>query len=275
MLALGFPLGFSPWWWFFEERPRAAEETVDWWANLEIAPPLDLLDHLFGAWLREGLWAASEYGEPGLGAGAWWFLLWVAAAAGAWATLRRDGGPDPDGPARLLAPVGLLTYLAVLSVRWDWWKWLPDVYVNEAFNLRHRAPLVPLLFLLAAVAAGRRSRGWALLVAGLVMYGVGRRASTWSFSRPPTMTADVYQAAGWPDRTVPTGEPRQQPVRKQGRPQDIAAALSFVASHDDPLPVCARDHRFELGRRSGLALADASAAESEQAIREGVGLLQG
>ena len=198
LLALGFPLGFSPWWWFFEERPRAAEETVDWWANLEIAPPLDLLNHLFGAWLREGLWAASEYGEPGLGAGAWWFLLWVAAAAGAWATLRRDGGPDPDGPARLLAPVGLLTYLAVLSVRWDWWKWLPDVYVNEAFNLRYRAPLVPLLFLLAAVAAGRRSRGWALLVAGLVMYGVGRRASTWSFSRPPTMTADVpgYWMAG-------------------------------------------------------------------------------
>lgn len=255
LAAAGFPLGFSPWWWFFEDRPHAAEETVDWWANLELAPPQALAEHLFGAWLRDGLWAASEYGEPGIGAGLWWALLWVGAVAGLVVAARGVRRAGADAPARLLAPAGLLTYVAVLAVRWDWWKWLPDVYVNEAFNLRYRAPLVPMLFLLLATAAGRR-RGWAVLAAGLALYGLGRRAATWSMDRPAMLGADVYQAAGWPDRTVPTGEPRQQLVRKQGRPQDVAAALDFVAGHADPLPACARDHRFELGRRSGLALSE-------------------
>lgn len=256
LVAGGFPVGFSPWWWFFEDRPNAAEQTVDWWANLEPASPAALLEHLFGDYLRDGLWAASEYGEPGWGAGLWWGLLWIGAAAGVVASLRGVRRAGPDRPARLLAPVGLLTYLVVLILRWDWWKWLPDVYVNEAFNLRYRAPLVPMLFLLLASAVGRRRGGWTLLAGGLAAYGLARRAGTWDGGRPARMWADVYQAAGWPDRTVPTGEPRQQLVRKQGRPQDVRAALDFVAGHEDPLPACARDHRFELGRRSGLALSE-------------------
>ena len=272
--AAGFPVGFSPWWWFFEERPRAAEETVAWWANLELAPPTQLADHLFGEWLRDGLWAASEYGEAVPGSGLWWGTLWLVAGVGAVASVRGARAAGADLPARLLAPVGLLTYLGVLAVRWDWWKWLPDVYVNEAFNLRYRAPLVPLLFLLAAVAVGRRGRGWTLVVAGLAIYGLGRRAGTWSLDRPSALETDVYQPAGWPDRTVPTGEPRQQLVRKQGRPQDIEAAVAFVGGHEDLLAACARDHRFELGRRTGLARAEAAGGVADGAIAASVPLLR-
>ena len=274
LLAAGLPVGFSPWWWFFEDRPRAADDTVAWWANLEPAPPAALAEHLFGAYLRDGLWAAADHGEPGGGAGLWWALLWLGAGVGVVASLRGARSAGADRPARLLAPLGLATYLGVLLLRWDWWKWLPDIYVNEAFNLRYRAPLVPLLFLLLATAVGRRGRGWALLAGGLALYGLGRRAQTWHLDRPARMVAGVYQAAGWPDRTVPTGEPRQQLVRKQGRPQDLRAALDFVAAHEDPLPACARDHRFELGRRSGLALTDPAHADPYAGVAEAAPLLR-
>lgn len=274
LAAVGFPLGFSPWWWFFDDRPNAAKQTVDWWANLEPASPGALAEHLFGAYLRDGLWAASEHGEPGWGAGVWWFLLWIGAGAGALASLRGARRAGADRPARLLAPVGLATYLCVLVLRWDWWKWLPDVFVNEAFNLRYRAPLVPMLFLLLATAVGRRRRGWVVLAGGLAVYGLARRAGTWSADRPARMRAGVYQAAGWPDRTVPTGEPRQQLVRKQGRPQDLRAALDFVSGHEDPLPACARDHRFELGRRSGLALGEPEYANPFVVVAEAAPLLR-
>ncbi len=253
LAAAGFPAGFSPWWWFFEDRPNAAAETVSWWMNLELAPPLALLEHLFGAYLREGLWAPSDYGPAGPGAGAWWIASWVGALVGMVVLVRRRDGA---WPARLLAPVGLATYLVVLVVRYDWWKWLPDLFVNEAFNLRYRAPLVPVLFLGIAAWAGRGRRLPAVLVAALALYGLGRRAGTWRLDRPPAADLDVYQADGWPDRTVPTGEPRQQLVRKQGRPQDVEAALAFLDGHVDPLPACGWDHRFELGRRAGLALSE-------------------
>lgn len=270
LAAAGFPAGFSPWWWFFEDRPRAAEETVDWWLNLEPSPPLDLLDHLFGPYVRTGLWAMSDYGEPGWGPGLWWGALWGGALVGMGLLLRRRGG---DWAARLLAPVGLATYLGVLVVRYDWWKWLPDVYVNEAFNLRYRAPIVPMLFLGLAAWAGRGKRAPAVLVAGLALYGLGQRATSWRLDRPGSGDLDVYQADGWPDRTVPTGEPRQQLVRKQGRPQDVKAALDFIAGHDDPLPACGWDHRFELGRRAGLALAVTQYADPYAPVDDSLPLL--
>jgi hypothetical protein len=252
LVAVGVPIGFSPWWWFFEQRPHAADETVAWWANVKPAPPGALVEHLFGEVLRDGLWAVGDYGESGAGPTLWWFLLWALAVAGLIGVARRG---RKAGIAGLLAPVGLATYLSVLALRWDWWEWLPDVFVNDAFNLRYRAPLIPLLALGAALLAGRSRRHSPVLVlVGLLsIYGLGRRALTWTGGRGEPATLRVYQPAGWPDRSVPTGEPRQQLARKQGRPQDLEAAFSFVESHQDPIADCRWDHLFEVGRRSGLA----------------------
>ena len=83
----------------------------------------------------------------------------------------------------LFVPVSLAVLLVIYLVRYDLWWNLPDPYVNAAFNLRYRTPLVPLMMLGAAAAVGwpwedRRWRGLSMALMGvLLLVGLSLRFS--------------------------------------------------------------------------------------------------
>jgi hypothetical protein len=177
--------------------------------------------------------------------------------------------------------LGLIGLLVAYWIRHDLWANLPDPYASDTFNLRYRAPLIPMLFLLAAVASawpGRSSRTvgltrWALM--GLIAFGLAQRMGTWNGFRQALPGLRVYAHDGWPDKTVPVGEPVKKLRRNQGRVQDLEAAIDFLQGHEDPLPDCRLDHVFELGRRLGLAASTEQGVGWEDWIEASVAAIEG
>lgn len=260
------PVGALPWWEYHRSRPQAMDFTFDWWGIVKPAPPAALADWLFGPTIRDGLWTVVDYPDVRALAPLWWGLLWVVALAGTglvcaavWASRRSTGGA-PDRGTALFAPLSFAGLLAAYALRHDLWHNLPDPYASFAFNLRYRAPLVPMLFLGAAFALGwpQWREGLRLLSnAGLVVlvgFGLWMRLSVWDEPRLATFGLRVYQHDGWPDPSVPEGVPKNPLRRAQGRLVDIDEALRFTAAHEDPLPDCRYDHLHETGRRLGMGL---------------------
>lgn len=252
----GAVAGAWPWWVYHRARPEALDYTFDWWGVFDLAPPRALFDWLFGPYLREGLWPANEYPTRAPWPGLWWLLSWALALVGfARATL---AGRQGEKALSWFGPLSFGALLLAYTLRYDLWSNLPDIYADATFNLRYRVPLVPMLALGGALAAGySRGRGRALVALSLVwlcVFGFTSRVSRWEHPRWPLFGLRVFQHAGWPDRTVPTGLPPERMARAQGRPEDVAAALEWLAGHEDPLPDCRMAHLSELGRRVGIGL---------------------
>lgn len=255
-------VGMLPWFAYYGERPNDADATLDWWTRLSIAPAGAMVDWLFGPYLREHLWDPPDYGPQGWG-GPYWALLWALGLIGAGRLLaqRRWGTDRPGLIGALVVPGCLGVLLSVYVLRYDLWSNLPDLYVNGAFNLRYRTPLIPILGLGAALCA---AWPWAaaparalsrLALLGLLLIGLGLRFGRWQGPNTALVGLRAYLHDGWADKVVPLGQPPQPLLRAQGRGVDIDAAVRFLEDHDDPLPDCRLDHAHELGRRLGLGLA--------------------
>lgn len=263
LFGLGLAAGMAPWFAYYRDKPGATDATLDWWTGRELASPGAMWDWLAGPWLREHVWDPTLFGPSGSGPGVYWAVLWGLAMVGLGRLVVQLlwGKERPDRVLGWFLPLGLLTLLVVYWLRYDLWSNLPDPYVNGAFNLRYRTPLVPLLAGGAAVAVGwpwsRRGLRTTTLVLGLglALYGLQRRVGLWGTPNLAAVGRGVYQHDGWPDKTVPLGQPPQPLRREQGRPVDIRAAQSFLADHRDALEDCRLDHAYELGRRLGLRAA--------------------
>jgi hypothetical protein len=182
-------LGMWPWFAYYGERPNDTDATLDWWTRLSIAPADQMVDWLFGPYLRAHLWDPPDYG-PQIWGGPYWALLWTLALAGAARLLaQRRWGADRPGPVgALVVPGCLAVLLSVYLLRYDLWSNLPDLYVNGAFNLRYRTPLIPILGLGAALGAAW-PWAWAparalsrLCLLGLLLIGLG--ATFWALGGP-------------------------------------------------------------------------------------------
>ena len=207
----------------------------------------------------------------------YWGLLWGLAL---WGGLRMAlpslvGRPRAPLFPALFAPLSLITLVVIYTVRHDLWWNLPDHYVNAAFNLRYRTPLVPLLALGAAACAGWpwTLRRYKILSSSglLVVLAIGLVLD--SASGPNTATGrglSVYLHGGWPDKTVPLGDPPQPLRRMQGRPTDITAASAWVESHQDVLVDCRYDHIYELGRRVGIGAQDPDRSDIAELAPQGL-----
>ncbi len=252
LALLAIPLGLLPWWGFHRDRPLARGFAADWVPALDLAPPDAMARWLFGDYLRTGLWSEVDYGALSVLPTVWWAALWVMAALGL-AALRHPREPAARAAA-WFGPLGLVGLLLAYEIRYDLWSNLPDPYADPSFNLRYRTPLVPMLLLCAALPGARMKRPLRWVLAALIAVGLVLRVSTWDEPRRSVVGLHVYGHDGWPDRTVPVGDPPKKLRRNQGRPQDIAAAMEFLGSHSDPLPDCRLDHVFELGRRLGLGI---------------------
>ncbi len=234
LLPLGIPLGLWPSWAYHQAHPLALDHARDWWATTAIAPLPDLW-----RWLVTDVWTGGLWpGWPALSMG-WWALVWALAGLAGW---RKRSG------AARFAPLALGALLAAYALRYELWDDTVALRSYDPFNLRYRAPLVPLLAVAASTAAGPWARR---LLLGAALLGLGWRVAGWDASHD--LGGDVYALDGRPDRTVPAGEPPQRNLRHLGRPQDIAAAQAFLASHDDCFEVCRADHEAELARRRALA----------------------
>ena len=276
LFALGAGIGMLPWYAYYRERPGATDATLDWWTGRELASPAAMWDWLGGPWLRAHIWDPSIFGPSGRGPGLYWGVLWGLALLGLGRiTVQMIWGRDR--PSRVLGwflPVSLATLLVVYWLRYDLWSNLPDPYVNGAFNLRYRTPLVPILALSAAVAVAwpwRRPALRLLLPAlglALVLYGGARRLGLWGMPNLAVIGRGVYQHDGWPDKTVPLGQPPQPLRREQGRATDVRAARVFLEDHSDALADCSLDHAYELGRRLGLRAAKGADAELATLVGE-------
>ncbi len=260
-LVVGVLIGMLPWWAYHGSREQVTSDTVHWWTKLQLSPPDRLLDFVFGDYMRDGLWAASDYGEPGWAPGVWWAALWVLAAVGVFRVLRRvRQGAAARAGATLYGPLALVGLLAAYVVRYDLWHNQPDIYADPTFNLRYRIPLVPTLGWCAALAVAWPIQQPVLrvfamvLFAGLIGFGTAQRVSTWTELRTSAVGLRVYLHDGWADPTVPLGDPPKKNRRNQDRPQDVSVALAFLDDHVDPFPDCRMDHLHELGRRVGLGL---------------------
>ena len=279
----GAAVGMLPWVAYYEDKPGATDATLDWWSGRKLAAPADLWDWLAGPWLRQNIWETGEYGDVAGWAGLYWALLWVLAWIGGVRLLLPVVWGRPRAPAfpALFAPASLVVLVGIYWFRYDLWWNLPDPYVNAAFNLRYRTPLVPILALSAAAAAGwpgmrkRVAVGvWSALAVVLAV-GLTLRFGQWTEWRSASVGLSVYLHGGWPDKTVPLGTPPQPLRRMQGRPTDVAAASGWVTGHEDVLVDCRFDHVYELGRRVGIGARDPSrtdiaelAAEGQAALRE-------
>ncbi len=222
---VGVPLGAWPAWAYHQAMPEAVPATRDWWRTLEVAP----IDELV-RWLGTDIWTGGLWPAwPWLSV-AWWGAVWVGAVLAA-----RRAGP--------WLPAALVALVAAYALRWDLWHDNHALETYDPFNLRYRAPLIPLL---AVAASASRLRPVLLLLA---LVGLGWRVAGWEErSHAPS----VLVADGRPDRTVPAGQPPQRNPRQWGRPQDVAAARTFLAAHDDLLPACRTAHEAELSRRESL-----------------------
>lgn len=280
--VVGGAVGMLPWVAYYEDKPGATDATLDWWTGRQLAMPADLWDWLAGPWLRQHLWEPADYGDVTGWATLYWAALWGLALWGGVRVAMPAVLGKPRAPLfpALFAPVSLGVLIAVYLVRYDLWWNLPDPYVNAAFNLRYRTPLVPLLALSAAAAAGWpwvRKRWRVVALGGLsvvVAIGLTLRLSQWTEWRGASMGLSVYLHGGWPDKTVPLGNPPQPLRRMQGRPTDIAAASAWVTGHDDALEDCRFDHVYELGRRVGIAAQDPARTDIAVLARQGVGSLR-
>jgi len=259
--------GAWPAWAYYRDRPGDTEATLDWWSAISVAPPGRLVDWLWGPYLRSHLWDPPDYGDQALG-GAYWFGLWALALLGMGRLLlqRAFGADRPSWIGALVVPGCLAVLIGVYALRFDLWGNLPDLYVNGAFNLRYRTPLIPILGLGAALGAGWPFRSAALrwgsrtALVGLLALGLGLRLGQYHAPNLQLIGLRAYLHDGWADKVVPLGQPPQPLLRAQGRPVDIDAALAFATDHEDALADCRLDHRFELGRRIGLAAAEGQLA---------------
>ena len=262
--VVGGGLGMLPWVAYYEDKPGATDATVDWWTGRQLAPADAMWDWLAGPWLRTHIWEPAEYGDVTGVASVYWAVLWGLAL---WGAVRLAlpallGKPRAPLFPALFVPVSLLLLLLIYLVRYDLWWNLPDPYVNAAFNLRYRTPLVPLMMLGAAAAVGWpwerlrwRAVSWGL-VSVVLLIGLTLRFSQWTEWRSASIGLGVYLHGGWPDKTVPLGNPPQPLRRRQGRPTDVSAATGWVTGHHDRLQDCRYDHIYELGRRVGIGAQD-------------------
>ncbi len=245
----GLPLGAWPW-WMHRQVSTDARHGTDWLSAVQPAPLDRLVDWFTGPMLRDGLWSPFDYGDLGPAPEVWWALLWgLALVGGAWALRARTA---PVRGAALLAPVAIVTLVVVYALRFDLWQQLPDAARDPSLNLRYLSPLIPWLALAAALALRVSRRAWWPL--GLMIaFGFAERVGQWEGSHAEALAGPVYVHSGWPDRTVPSGDPPQQLPRMWSRASDIEAAWRHVFGHTDPVEACALDHWHELGRRLGLA----------------------
>ena len=257
-LAAGLPLGMLPWWRYHGQSTSGAEGALERWLQLDLAP--------VGAMTRwiwsdpvSSLWPAER---PGLDQACWWLLLLGLALWGL-RVLHREG---QGGPLRLWPALALCGLLGAWWLRHDLWSDNPPVRGYDPFNMRYRAPLIPLLFMGAAAGLSGRGdwrRGLRLGLALLVAMGLGDRLGHWAPERRAVLSG-VYAPGPEPDRTVPSGEPRQKRPAAQSRTQDLWAAADFLDSHRDIRAECREDHVSELGRRAGMALRQ---EHSDQALQ--------
>ncbi len=254
----GVPLGAWPW-WAHRAATSDARHGVDWLQAVHPAPLDRLVDWFTGPMLRDGLWSPFDYGDLGPWPELWWGVLWGLAAVGLVGAVRRR--PGTDRGATLFGPLAIGGLVVAYALRFDLWHQLPDSATDPSLNLRYLSPLIPMLWLVAALAPGAltaRPRGGRVatgLLALLVLGGTAARVGQWEHGHGPSLTAGVYAHSGWPDRTVPAGRPPQPLPRMWFRPADLQAARAFLGDHSDVLPECRWDHWQELGRRLGLAAA--------------------
>jgi len=257
--VVGVPLGAAPW-WRYQQQSTDANHGTDWLQAIQPAPPDRLVDWFTGPMLREGLWSPFDYGPLGPMPELWWAALWgLAVVGGAWALKAARRGEVPDRGAALLGPLAIVGLVTAYALRFDLWHQLPDSATDPSLNLRYLSPLIPMLWLGAALApralTGRARQGVYGLLALMVLGGGVARIGQWERGHGAELAAGVYAHSGWPDRTVPPGSPPQPLAKKWHRPSDLTAARDFLASHTDVLPECRWDHWQELGRRLGLAAA--------------------
>lgn len=249
-------LGAWPWWAYHQARPEALDYTFDWWGVFDLAPPSALYDWLFGPYLRAGLWPADEYAAGPPWPTLWWLLSWAIGLYGL--GLAAMAGRRGNRALAWFGPMSFAALILAYFLRHDLWSNLPDIYADATFNLRYRVPLVPMLALGGALAAGYAAgRARALVAAGIVglcAFGLSCRVSRWEAPKHHLLELRVFQHAGWPDRTVPTGLPPERMDRARGRPADLRAALDWLSAHEDPLADCRMAHMSELGRRLGIGL---------------------
>ncbi len=282
LFGVGLGVGMLPWLAYYEDKPGATDATLDWWTGNQLATPAELWDWLAGSWLRQNIWEPTVYGDVTGWATVYWATLWALAL---WGGVRIAlpavlGRPRAPLFPALFAPVSLLVLVVIYEVRHDLWWNLPDPYVNAAFNLRYRTPLVPLLALCAATGAGwpwKRRRWTALSMASLSLVlaiGLVLRFGQWTEWRSATVGLSVYLHGGWPDKTVPLGTPPQPLRRMQGRPTDVQAAAGWVTGHDDALVDCRFDHIYELGRRVGIGAQDPTRTDIAELAEAGLASLR-
>ena len=272
--------GMWPWFRYYGARPHDTDATLDWWTRVSVAPAGALLDWLGGPYLRTHLWDPPDYGEVPWG-GPYWALLWALALLGAGRLVAQRiwGDVRPSWSAAALVPGALAVLVSIYALRYDLWSNLPDLYVNGAFNLRYRTPLIPILGLGAAMGAAwpwtHAPLRWGARAAGvmLLVIGLGLRFSRWGAPNLALVGLRAYWHDGWADKVVPLGAPPQPLLRAQGRGVDIDAAQRFIDSHVDPLPDCRLDHAHELGRRLGLGLIEAGPEAHRARLRAAVASL--
>jgi hypothetical protein len=252
--TLSIPLGLAPLLLHHGPRPSAQAETLGALANLDLAGPSALW-----RWTVEPLLPGRSWPQ---GDG-WLSVAGSAAAAalgglgllGAGLGLRQARQARPLSSAGLVLPaLGLLGLGLAFALRHDLWSDTPAVMGFDPFNLRYRAPILPLLLLGAGLAAGRW-RGAAVLAGVVAAFGWAQRVSAWDLDRPNVLATNLDLSGLPSDPTVPEGEPPRRNVEKMDRVQDISAAVMFMVEHEDPLPACVAQHEQEMGRRSGLAMA--------------------
>lgn len=260
LAALALPLGLLPALWAASVRPDQQPILVDLWTSWALAPPDALLRWLWTDFLRGGLWSEGRSGAIDPLAVLAWGGLWGLALVGTIAAARQK----PRAPALLLA-LGLL--LLAYLLRFDLWDDNPEVRGFDAFNLRYRVALWPLLALGAAEAAGRWRGAFAAVLLGSLL-GLGFRVAAWpgaASSGWPDLGAPVIRADHAPDPTVPAGAPPQRLADRLGRPQDEVAAFIFIEGHADAIPLCRQHHVAEWGRRIELGGPRPGVVEAAQA----------
>jgi hypothetical protein len=256
-LLVGMNLGFSPWWLHRLSQPGGLDDPLagaDW---ISLAPAGELTRWLATDFARGGLWPhpSSFHALSAL----WWVLLLALAAVGLYRLVysaKRAKGPKRA--VALVLPLTLGALLLAYALRYDLWADSLPLQGYDAFEFRYRAPLLPLLMLCAAIAVARAGHAQVrpAVIAALLLLttcGLFYRVSAWTGPRLQTLSQPVYGFDSQPDRTVPTGEPRQRLAREQHRRVDIEAAIAFLGDHNDALTDCRLAHARELGRRIALS----------------------
>ena len=114
-----------------------------------------------------------------------------------------------------------------------------SISANSETTFRERG----LSFVGDSVQTAARTPGVGLSSTRTSANGLARRAGTWDGDRPARMGADVYQAAGWPDRTVPTGEHNLQGHGGESAPFDQIHPL--VSKQRVAPQICHQLHRIQ------------------------------